>query len=193
MFQIINFNINLLVFSYIRLLSHNRGTRRCSWLSHCPTSHCTTSHCPTSHCTTSHCHTSHCTTSHCPTSHCPTSHCPTSHCPTGHCLTSHCTTSHCPTSHCTTSHCPTSHCPTSQKVAVPADVTGSFHWFNPFGSTMALELTQLLTEWIPGLFPGGLLWADNFTTFICLLSRNLVALKLLKPSGPVQGLLTFIT
>jgi hypothetical protein len=40
------------------------------------------------------------------------------------------------------------HCATNQKVAglIPDGVTGSFHWHNPFGRTMALGSTQPLTE-----------------------------------------------
>ena len=41
-----------------------------------------------------------------------------------------------------------SHCATSRKVvgSIPNCVTGIFHWHNPSGRTMALELIQLLTE-----------------------------------------------
>jgi hypothetical protein len=40
------------------------------------------------------------------------------------------------------------HCATSRKVAgsIPDVVIGIFHWHNPSGSTMALGLTQPLTE-----------------------------------------------
>jgi hypothetical protein len=40
------------------------------------------------------------------------------------------------------------HCATNRKVAgsIPDDVTGIFHWFNPSSHTMALGLTQPLTE-----------------------------------------------
>jgi hypothetical protein len=40
------------------------------------------------------------------------------------------------------------HCSTSWKFAgsIPDDVIGIFHWHNPSGSTMKLELTQPLTE-----------------------------------------------
>jgi len=40
------------------------------------------------------------------------------------------------------------HCATSQKVAgsIPDGVIGIFHWHNPSGLNMALELTQSLTE-----------------------------------------------
>jgi hypothetical protein len=40
------------------------------------------------------------------------------------------------------------HCATSRKVAgsIPDGVIGIFHWHNPSGRTMALGLTQPLTE-----------------------------------------------
>jgi len=40
------------------------------------------------------------------------------------------------------------HCATSRKVtgSIPGGVTGIFHWHNPSGRTMALGLTQPLTE-----------------------------------------------
>jgi len=40
------------------------------------------------------------------------------------------------------------HCATSLKVvdSIPDDVVESFNWHNPSGRTMALELTQSLTE-----------------------------------------------
>jgi len=40
------------------------------------------------------------------------------------------------------------HCATSRKVtgSIPDSVTGIFHWHNPSGRTMALGLTQTLTE-----------------------------------------------
>ena len=40
------------------------------------------------------------------------------------------------------------HCATSRKVAgsIPDGVIGIFHWFIPSGRTVALGLTQLLTE-----------------------------------------------
>ena len=40
------------------------------------------------------------------------------------------------------------HCATSRKIAglIPDGVIGSFHWHNPSGRTMALGLTQPLTE-----------------------------------------------
>jgi hypothetical protein len=49
------------------------------------------------------------------------------------------------------------YCATNRKVAgsIPDSVTGIFHWHNPSDRTMALGSTQLLTEWVPGAFPGG--------------------------------------
>jgi len=40
------------------------------------------------------------------------------------------------------------HCATSQKVAgsIPGGVSWIFHWHNPSGRTLALGLTQHLTE-----------------------------------------------
>ena len=40
------------------------------------------------------------------------------------------------------------HCTASRKVvgSIPDDVIGIFHWHNPSGHTMALGLTQPLTE-----------------------------------------------
>jgi hypothetical protein len=40
------------------------------------------------------------------------------------------------------------HCATSRKVIdlIPSGVIGIFHWLNPSGHTMALRLTQSLTE-----------------------------------------------
>jgi len=55
---------------------------------------------------------------------------------------------------------------------------------------------SLYQEWVPGIFPGGVkaagAWADNLTTFMCRLSRNLGASTSLNPQGlsrPVMGLL----
>jgi hypothetical protein len=49
------------------------------------------------------------------------------------------------------------HCATSRKVTVsiPDGIIGIFHWHNPSGLTMALGLTQPLTERAPGIFSGG--------------------------------------
>jgi hypothetical protein len=91
------------------------------------------------------------------------------------------------------------HCATNRQVAasIPDGVSGFFHWHNPVGCTMALGSTQPLTEmstrnisW--GAKGGRLLRADNLTTFICRLSRNLGASTSWNPKGlsrPVMGLL----
>jgi hypothetical protein len=90
------------------------------------------------------------------------------------------------------------HWATSRKVAgpIPDGVTGIFHWHKPFGHTMALELTQSLTEMSTRNISWG--WrrpvrrADNRTTFICCLSWNLGASSSWNPQGlsrPVMGLL----
>ena len=72
-----------------------------------------------------------------------------------------------------------------------------FHSHNPSGHTMALGLTQPLTK----LSISNIFWekrrplsrADNFTIFMCQLSRNLGASTIWKMlwacNGPVQGLL----
>ena len=80
--------------------------------------------------------------------------------------------------------------------SIPDGVIGIFHWHNPSGRTMALGLTQPLTEmstrnvsWgqrrpVPG--------ADNLTTFMCRLSWNFGTSTSWNPldmSRPVMGLL----
>jgi hypothetical protein len=89
------------------------------------------------------------------------------------------------------------HRATSQKVAglIPDGVTGIFYWHNPSGRTMALGLTQPLTEMSTrNIFER---WrrpvrrTDNLTTFTCRLSRNLGASTSRNPQGlprPVMGL-----
>ena len=49
------------------------------------------------------------------------------------------------------------HCATSRKVAgsIPYGVIGIFHWHNPSGRTMALGLTQPLTEMSTRNIPAG--------------------------------------
>ena len=90
------------------------------------------------------------------------------------------------------------HCATSWKVtgSIPNGVIGIFHWHNPSGRTMALGSTQPLTEMSTRNISWG--WkqpvrrADNLTTFMCRLSRNLGALTswdTLGLSRPVMGLL----
>ena len=63
------------------------------------------------------------------------------------------------------------HCATSRKVkgSVPNSVIGSFHWHNPSNHTVALGLTQPLTEMSTGNISGGVCKADQcvgLTTFM---------------------------
>jgi len=90
------------------------------------------------------------------------------------------------------------HCATSRKVAVsiPDGVTGIFLLHNPSGRTMALGLTQPLTEMSTRNISLGVKRpvrrTDNLTTFICRLSWNLEATFSWNPQGlsrPVMGLL----
>ena len=85
------------------------------------------------------------------------------------------------------------HCATSRKVAVsiPDGVIGIFHWHNLSGRTMALGLTQPLTEmskrnisrWGKGCRYAGL------TTVApsCADCLEIGSLNLREPSGPVQA------
>ena len=90
------------------------------------------------------------------------------------------------------------HCATSRKVAgsIPDIVIGVFHGHDPSGRTMALWLTQPLTE----MSTRNISWgqrrpvrrADNLTTFMCRLSWNMGASDSWNPQGlsrPVMGLL----
>ena len=90
------------------------------------------------------------------------------------------------------------HCATSRKVtgSIPDGVIGIFHWHNPSSHSMALESTQTLTE----MSTRNISWgqrrpvrrADNLTTFMCRLSRNLGASPSWNPPGlprPVMRLL----
>jgi hypothetical protein len=92
----------------------------------------------------------------------------------------------------------TTHCATSRKVvdSVPDGVIGIFHLHNPSGRTMALGLTQPLTEMstriVSWVYRRPVLRADNLTTFMCRLSWNLGASFSWNPQGlsrPVMGLL----
>jgi hypothetical protein len=86
------------------------------------------------------------------------------------------------------------HCATGWKVTglIPDGVDGIFHWHNPSGSTIVLRLTQPLTEmstrnifW--GVKAAGVFgWPHHLHVLIVMKSGSL---KLLEPSGPVQGLL----
>jgi len=90
------------------------------------------------------------------------------------------------------------HCPTSRKVAgsIPDGGIEIFHWHNPSVRTMALGLTQPLTEMSTRNVSWGWRWpvrrADNPSTFMCRLSWNLGASTSWNPKGlswPVMGLL----
>jgi len=82
------------------------------------------------------------------------------------------------------------HCATSRKVAgsIPDGATGIFHWYNSSGRTMALGLTQPLTE----MSTRNISWgyrrpvrrADKLTTFMCRMSWNVGA----STSWNTQGL-----
>jgi hypothetical protein len=71
------------------------------------------------------------------------------------------------------------HCATNRKVAgsIPDAVIGIFYWHNPSGRTMALGLTQPLTDMSTRNISWGqsrpVLTADNFTIFMYRLSWNL--------------------
>jgi len=73
------------------------------------------------------------------------------------------------------------HYPTSPKVAgsIPGGVNGIFHWHNPSGRTMALGLTQPLTEMstrnIFWVYRRPVLRADNIIALMCRLSWNMRA------------------
>ena len=81
------------------------------------------------------------------------------------------------------------HCATSRKVtgSIPDGVTGIFHWHNPSGRTMALGLTQPLTE----MNTRNISWgkrrsvrrAENLTTFMRRLSSNVGASTSCNPLG----------
>ena len=93
------------------------------------------------------------------------------------------------------------HCATSWKVAglIPDGVVGIFHWHNPSSHTMALGLTQPLTEmstrnisWGKGGRCVGL--TDYLATFLCRLSKYLGASASRNPQGlsrPVRDGFTF--
>jgi len=76
---------------------------------------------------------------------------------------------------------------TSQKVmgSIPDGVSGIFHWHNPSGRTMALGLTQPLTEMSTRNISWGLRrpvhMVYKLTTYMCWLSWNL------EPTGPIQA------
>ena len=85
-------------------------------------------------------------------------------------------------------------CATSRKVAgsIPDGVTGISHWYNPSGRTMALGLTQPLTE----MSTRNISWGpkDGRCVVLTTLPPSCAdcleiwePLNLLEPSGPVQG------
>ena len=85
------------------------------------------------------------------------------------------------------------HCATSRKVAgsIPDGVVGIFHWHNPSGRTVALGLTQPLTEmstrnisW--GIKAAGALGWQLYYIHVTIFLKS-GSLKLLEPSGPVQA------
>ena len=85
------------------------------------------------------------------------------------------------------------HCATSQKVtgSIPDGVIGIFHWCNPSGHTMALGLTQPLTEMSTRNISWGLKavsvygWQPYHLHVPIVLKSG--SLNLLEPSGPVQA------
>ena len=90
------------------------------------------------------------------------------------------------------------HCATNRKVSgsFPDAVTGIFNCYNPSGRTMVLRLTQPPTEMTTRNISWGQRWlvrrADNVTTVMCRLSRNLGSSKSWNCNScnrTVQGLL----
>jgi hypothetical protein len=85
------------------------------------------------------------------------------------------------------------HCATSREAAgsIPDDVTGIFHWHNPSGRTLALGLTQPLTEmstrknsW--GVKAAGAYCWQPYHLHVPIVLKS-GSLNLLEPSGPVQA------
>ena len=76
-------------------------------------------------------------------------------------------------------------------VSIPDGVTGIFHWHNPSGRTMALELTQPLTEMSTRNVSWGVKAAGAYGWHPYHLRVSIVlksgSLNLLEYSGPVQG------
>jgi len=87
----------------------------------------------------------------------------------------------------------------NQKVTglIPNGVIAIFHWHNSSGCTIALGLTQPLTEMSIRIFPGGKGgWCVGLTTFMCQLSWNLGTSASWNPqslSRPVMGLVYLFT
>jgi len=84
------------------------------------------------------------------------------------------------------------HCATSWKIAgsITEGVIGIFRWHNPSSRTMALGLTQPVTEMSTRSISWGqrlpVRGADNLIAFMCRLSWS-VLLNLLEPSSPLQA------
>jgi len=85
------------------------------------------------------------------------------------------------------------HCATSQKVAgsFPDGITGIFHWHNPSSRTVALGLTQPLTEMSTRNISWGVKTASAWGRQPYHLHVPIVlksgTLNILEPSGPVQA------
>jgi len=85
------------------------------------------------------------------------------------------------------------HWATSRKVmgSIPDGVTGIFHWHNPSGCTLALGLTQPLTEMSTRNISWEVKVASAYGWQPYPLHVPIVlksgSLNLLEPSGPVQG------
>ena len=85
------------------------------------------------------------------------------------------------------------HCATSQKVAgsIPDGVIGIIHWRTPSGYTMALGLTQPLSEMSTRNFSWGVKatsgygWQPYHLHVLTVFKSG--SLNFLEPSGPVQG------
>jgi hypothetical protein len=80
------------------------------------------------------------------------------------------------------------HCAATRKVtgSIPDGVIGVFHWHYPSGRTMALGLTQPLTEMSTSTF------TDNHITFMCWLSWNLVTSTSWNPQGLSRPVTEFL-
>ena len=70
--------------------------------------------------------------------------------------------------------------------SIPDGVPGIFHWHDPSGRTMALELTRPLTEM------STVFMADNLTTFMCRLSWDLGAWTSWNPQGLSRPVMEFL-